>query len=595
MEAIEVGQPSIVDLLAVNGTNAPDRRAYTFLDDGEQDAGHLTWRGLDRRSRSIASAIRDRVGPQARVLLLFPPGLDFIAGLFGAFRARAIAVPAYPPSGARRDRVATRLRGVVADAGIELVLTTTAVAGRTDQLSAHIPELLRVPWLRVEDVSDSDSSPSADVAPHPNDIAFLQYTSGSTSAPRGVMVTHANLLHNLAASARLGGHDAGSVSVSWLPVNHDMGLIQGVLQPAFSGFPAWLMSPVAFLQRPGRWLQALSAVRATHSGGPNFAFDLCVRRVPERDRDALDLTAWRVAFSGSEPVRAASIDAFAHGFARCGFRRHAFRPAYGLAESTLLVTTTRPGEEPRALRLRSDLLRHGRAEPQPPGRSGERDDSTTVVGCGWTSDRTRVEIVDPATGHRCLPGDVGEIWVSGGSVARGYWRRPDDTRRVFHARLAATGEGPFLRTGDLGFVHDRQLFVTGRIKDIMIVRGLKHDPHDVELTAEAADPAVRPGGCAAFTWDTETEAVAIAVEVEPQPDRDGAWRSRVMDSIRAAVADGHGIQLSLIFLLEPGMLPKTTSGKVQRYACRDACRAGSLAAVARWQAPDLAWPLEQTA
>ena len=286
-----------------------------------------------------------------------------------------------------------------------------------------------------------------------------------------------------------------------------------------------------------RWLQALGPARATHSG-PNFAFDLCVRRVTDRDREALDLADWRVAFTGSEPVRAATIDAFARGFARCGFRRHAFRPAYDLAESTLLVTTTRSHEAPRTLRLRSDLLRQGRAELQGTGRPGERDGTTTVVGCGWTS-AARGWIVDPAPAIAASRRRRGGIWVSG-SVARGYWRQPDDTPGL--PRLAATGEGPFLRTGDLGFVHDGQLFVTGRIKDTMIVRGLKHDPHDVELTVEAADPAVRPGGCAAFTWDTETEAVAIAVEVELQPDSDDGWRARLMDSIRAAVADGHGIQ-----------------------------------------------------
>jgi acyl-CoA synthetase (AMP-forming)/AMP-acid ligase II len=404
------------------------------------------------------------------------------------------------------------------------------------------------------------------------------------------MVTHANLLHNLADSARLGLHDARSVSVSWLPVNHDMGLIQGVLQPAFSGFPAWLMSPVAFLQRPARWLQAISTLRATHSGGPNFAYDLCVRRVSDVDRDRLDLTAWRVAFSGSEPVRQSTIDAFERTFSRCGFRRQAFRPAYGLAESTLLVTSTSPNRKPTTLTLDRVALRQGRVVEATPNTAS----SPPIVGCGSTGATTRVEIVDPATCLRCGRNEVGEIWVAGGSVARGYWRRPDETRDVFRAHLADTGEGPFLRTGDLGFVQDGELFVTGRIKDVMIVRGLKHDPHDVELTIEAAIPAVRPGGAAAFTIDAESEAVAVGAEVEPHDD-DARTRSALIEGIRAAVTAAHGIQVSAIVLLAPGTLPKTTSGKIQRYACREGLRSGSLHAIARWDTCDGPWPLERTA
>jgi acyl-CoA synthetase (AMP-forming)/AMP-acid ligase II len=404
------------------------------------------------------------------------------------------------------------------------------------------------------------------------------------------MVTHANLLDNLADSARLGLHDAQSVSVSWLPVNHDMGLIQGVLQPAFGGFPGWLMSPVAFLQRPVRWLRALSSLRATHSGGPNFAYDLCVRRSSDADREALDLSPWRVAFSGSEPVRQATIDAFVRTFSSCGFRRHAFRPAYGLAESTLLVTSTRPNQEPRALSLDRAALRKGRVVR----RTGQTGLTSVVVGCGSTGPATHIAIVDPETRLKRLENEVGEIWVAGGSVARGYWRRPDETRAAFRAELADTGEGPFLRTGDLGFVHDGELFVTGRIKDVMIVRGLKHDPHDVELTVEAAVPAVRPGGAAAFTIDAESETVAVAAEVELR-DVSAGGRLELLEGIRAAVASAHGIQLSTIVLLTPGVLPKTTSGKIQRYACREGLRSGSLMAVARWDAPDAGWPLERSA
>jgi acyl-CoA synthetase (AMP-forming)/AMP-acid ligase II len=590
MRPIASSIASLSDLLALRAVEQGANRAYTFLESGEQEVDRITWLELDRRSRLLATAIRDRVEPGARVLLLFPPGLDFVSALFGAFRARVIAVPAYPPSGTRSDRGAARLRGMVADAGVELVLTTTTVSAKAEALSVLVPGLLSPEWLNVDDVDFSAPAPVVEDVASVDDIAFLQYTSGSTSAPRGVMVTHANLLHNLAHSARLGLHDARSISVSWLPVNHDMGLIQGVLQPVFSGFPAWLMSPVAFLQRPARWLEALSTLRATHSGGPNFAYDLCVRRVSDLDRAALDLTAWRVAFSGSEPVRQHTIDAFRRTFMSSGFRRDAFRPAYGLAESTLLVTSTAPNEEPRTLTLDRAALRQGRVV------RATQDSAAiaAIVGCGSAEATTRIEIVDPATGLPSRHSEVGEIWIAGESVARGYWRRPDETRTSFRAYLADTFEGPFLRTGDLGFLQDGELFVTGRIKDVMIVRGLKHDPHDVELTVEAAAPAVRLGAVAAFTLDVETEAVAVAAEVDTR-EADARVQSALVESIRAAVAAAHGIQISTIVFLAPGVLPKTTSGKIQRYACREGVRSGALPTIARWDVSDAAWPLERTA
>jgi acyl-CoA synthetase (AMP-forming)/AMP-acid ligase II len=477
---------------------------------------------------------------------------------------------------------------MILDAGVELVLTTSALASKADTLAGAVPELASSTWLDVEGVEISATNPAFEDAPRPGEVAFLQYTSGSTSAPRGVVVTHANLLHNLAGSAQLGLHDSSSVSVSWLPVNHDMGLIQGVLQPVFSGFPGCLMSPVAFLQRPARWLKAISKLGATHSGGPNFAYDLCVRRVSDLDRRQLDLSSWKVAFSGSEPVRRSTLDAFERTFSSTGFRRHAFRPAYGLAESTLLVTSTQPDQRPTTLTLDRAALRQGRV------LLSTDTSGSPIVGCGSPHKTVRVEIVNPATGVRCAPDEIGEIWISGGSVADGYWRRPEQTASVFSARLADTGDGPFLRSGDLGFLHGGELFITGRIKDVMIVRGLKHDPHDVELTVEGSEPAIRPGCVAAFTLDAESDAVGIAAEVEIR-DADPNSLSALIETIRGAVAVAHGIQLSTVLLLPPATLPKTTSGKIQRYACREAVSSGSFTPIARWDAVEAAWPLERTA
>ena len=311
------------------------------------------------------------------------------------------------------------------------------------------------------------------------------------------MVTHGNLLHNLGASAALAGHDRDSIGVSWLPVNHDMGLIDGVLQPAFTGFPVWLMAPASFLQRPSRWLLAISRLRATHSGAPNFAYDLCTRRVDESERASLDLSTWDIAYNGSEPVRAGTLDAFHRAFAPCGFRWESFRPAYGLAESTLLVASGQAGEDPICFRADAALLAKGRA-----ARCGDAAHAVSLIACGQPAPDLRIEIVDPIKRTRAASGEIGEIWVAGPSVASGYWYRPAESAATFAARLVGSADsnndGPFLRTGDLGVIRQHQLFVTGRLKDVLIVRGLKHYPQDVELTAERAHPALRGGGCAAI-------------------------------------------------------------------------------------------------
>jgi acyl-CoA synthetase (AMP-forming)/AMP-acid ligase II len=554
---------TLVDLLRHRAAVQADDRAYTFLESGEREADSLTWRALESRSRAIAAEIAGRVPARSRVLIMCPPGLDFVAAFFGCLYADTIAVPTYPPAGGRADRVADRLRGMVRDAGIALVIAPSVIAARADAVEAVAPELRAVPWLATDAVADASADGWRDPNARGDDVAFLQYTSGSTSAPRGVMVTHDNLLHNLRCSARLAAHDTTSVAVSWLPVNHDMGLIEGVLQPAFSGFPTYLMSPAAFLQRPVRWLRAISRLRATHSGAPNFAYDLCVRRVTDDDRRALDLSSWRTAFNGSEPVRRSTLESFQRAFGECGFRWTAFRPAYGLAEATLLVASGARG-----------------AEVAFDDTSG----ASSLVGAGSPTDDMRVLIVDPVNRLRCADGAVGEIWVSGGSVAAGYWQRPQETRETFGGFLAS-GDGPFLRTGDLGLLRNGQLFVTGRLKDVIIVRGLKHYPHDLEVTAERSHPSIRPGCCAAVSMESAgEEGIALLAEVDPR------WLAGheapgglVIAAIRHAVADTHSVQLRAVALFPAGTLPKTTSGKLQRYLCRSGLLSGALPSVADWR------------
>jgi acyl-CoA synthetase (AMP-forming)/AMP-acid ligase II len=589
----------VADLVDVWSTTSPAERAYTFLECGDEEGTSMTWSDVRIRSHAIAGALAGVVEPGSRALLLFPPGLDFIPAFFGTLKAGGIAVPSYPPSGSA-DRLTARLRGIVGDADVAVILTTSSLRDRAGTLCALVPELASRPWIAVDDLHPGSGTPCDRFRTNEDDVALLQYTSGSTSSPRGVMVTHRNLLDNLQTSARLGRHDRHSVSVSWLPVSHDMGLIQGVLQPAYSGCAGYLMAPLAFLQRPARWLRAISRVRATHSGAPNFAYDLCTRRLGADERRALDLRSWRVAFNGSEPVGQATLDAFERAFSECGFRRDAFRPAYGLAEATLLVTTTADGAEPQSVSVDEGALRHGRIVPVFPSDAGQlrQRAARTLVACGSPPSGMRVEIVDPAQHTRCAPGQIGEIWVAGASVTRGYWNRPIETDATFAARLAETGEGPFLRTGDLGFQHRGQLVIAGRLKDVLIVRGLKHHPHDIESSVEAAHPAIRRGCTAAFAVTVGDERVAIAAEIErPHSGADASSLGSVTDAIRSAVARAHGIDVCAVALLHPGGLPKTTSGKVQRYACRDGLMAGELSALSVWSIVELGadTPLERTA
>jgi acyl-CoA synthetase (AMP-forming)/AMP-acid ligase II len=546
---------SIPAMLRARAAADGNARAYTFLDDGERDGASLTWNEVNRRADAIAAAIRTVAEPGARALILCPPGLSFIPAFFGALRARTIAVPAYPPRMGRsaidpNDRLLTRLRAVATDAAPAVVLATTPVAERSTAASMLVPELASATWIDVERVAECADGVAEDRIDR-DEVAFLQYTSGSTAEPRGVMVTHANLLHNLADAHALAGHGAHSASVSWLPVIHDMGLIQGVLQPAFSGFPAWLMSPAAFLQRPGRWLHAISRTGATISGGPNFAYELSVRRIRAQERIGLDLGAWQLAFNGAEPIRQATLDAFCEAFGPCGFAPEAFRPSYGLAEATLLVST---------------------------GKGA-------TAACGSPAPGTEVRIVDPHTQQACQPGTPGEIWIAGPGVAAGYWNQAEATRATFGARIPGDDAGPFLRSGDLGVIDDEGLHVTGRIKDMLIVRGIKHFPQDIEGTVERASPWLRAGCCAVFAVPgVDGDDVAIAAELDAPASLPEMSRDDLILDIREAVGAAHGIQVSAIALVAPGAIPKTTSGKLQRFACREGLLSGRMIPLSFWAA-----------
>ncbi|HYG63041.1 MAG TPA: AMP-binding protein, partial [Thermoanaerobaculia bacterium] len=558
MKSLNRQDATLIEVLRRRAAEMPDRPAYAFLADGEVEAERLTWAELEARVRTVAAALSAEVPRGERALLLYPPGLEFVAAFLGCLAAGIIAVPAYPPR-PRRDQ--PRLRSILADATPRIALTTAELAG-------GLPEMARISRLATDTLP---VAPDWDgPLPDPESPAFLQYTSGSTSLPKGVTITHANLVHNSGMIQRAFRQDAESVVVGWLPLYHDMGLIGNVLQPLWCGGRCVLMSPVAFLQRPRRWLEAIGRYRATTSGGPNFAYQLCAQKIGPAEREGLDLSSWQVAFNGAEPVRAEALERFAAAFGPQGFRREAFYPCYGLAEATLFVSGATLGEPVRVEAVDAAALERHEAVP-----AGE-ETARRLVSCGRAWDGQRIAIVDPESGAELPPGRVGEVWVAGPSVAAGYWGRPEVTERDFQARLDL-GDGPFLRTGDLGFLKDGELFVTGRLKDLIILRGRNHYPQDLERTAEAGHAELRPGGAAAFAVEVNgEERLVVAAEVERR------WRAELEElaaAVRRTVAEEHEVQVYEVVLLKPGGLPKTSSGKVQRHACRAGYLDGTLEAL----------------
>jgi acyl-CoA synthetase (AMP-forming)/AMP-acid ligase II len=564
-----------VDLLSYRAQNQSDKTAYTFLQDGETEAGRLTYKELDRLARAIAKQLQSLDATGSRALLLYPPGLEFIAAFFGCLYAGVVAVPAYPP---RRNQNISRLQAIVSDTQAAVALTTTSELTNIERRFAQNRELAALRWLVTDKIASNLASDWQEPTVSRDTLAFLQYTSGSTGTPKGVMVSHGNLLHNSALIHKCFEHTPNSQGVIWLPLYHDLGLIGGVLQPLYGGFPVALMSPVDFLQKPFRWLQAISRYKSTTSGGPNFAYDLCVRKITPEQRSCLDLSGWEVAFTGAEPVRAQTLEQFAASFEPCGFRREAFLPCYGMAETTLIVSGGLKTAPPVIRPVDGVALEQNKVV----AATSTQENIRTIVGCGQSWLDQKILIVDPESLIPCSANQVGEIWVSGLSIAQGYWNRPEETEQSFHAYLADTGEGPFLRTGDLGFLQDGELFVTGRIKDVIIIRGQNHYPQDIELTVEKSHPALRTASGAAFTVEVKgSERLVVVQEVERSYLRK-LDVNEVVGNIRASVAAEHALQVYATVLVKTGSIPKTSSGKIQRHACRAGFLAGSLNVVEDW-------------
>jgi acyl-CoA synthetase (AMP-forming)/AMP-acid ligase II len=568
------------DALRLSADIHPDRRAFGVWGD-RTETKWMSFGELDRSCRAAASQLQDRLPRDARVLLVFPPGLDFITAFYACSYAGLIAVPAYPPDPARLERTLPRLRAICADAGATAVLTTRAILERLAPVTRLVPELAGLHWVAIDDGGDADAWREPGTGS--DDVAFLQYTSGSTGDPKGVVLTYGNLLHNAEAIRRAHRYSTDTRMVTWLPPYHDMGLIGSIVQPAYTGFSCLHMAPSQFLMKPLRWLEAITQEGGTSSGAPNFAYDLCAQKVTEEQKSRLDLSTWEVAYCGAELIRADTVARFSRAFASCGFKSRAWYPCYGLAEGTLIVTGIDKGA----------------------GVHARPFEGGAAVGVGGLVTGGEMIIVDPATCARLPEGEVGEVWVQSGSIARGYWNRPADTEATFGARTA-DGAGPFLRTGDLGFLVGKELHITGRRKEMILVRGRKLYPTDIESTVEdlaRGQHFYRAGGTVAFGGDLggdERMFVAVEIERRQAPRRDGApaaaapqrdlpagkdrrgpdRRRRPFDyrdaptahqtlpdiarAVRAAVAAEHGVEPYGVYLLRPGSVPKTSSGKKQR-------------------------------
>lgn len=585
--AQHAGTLNVVDILRQRAQYQPERLAFTFLQRASVEESRMTYAELDRQARAIGTVLQRKGAAGTPVLLLHAPSLEYIAAFFGCLYAGAIAVPAYPPHSAR---MLPRIQAIMKDTQAKIVLTSTEILASLRSNQALLPALEQLDWIATDTLDSRLAEMWQEPVIRKEDLAFLQYTSGSTDIPKGVMVAHSNLMHNLSMISQQCKQTSESYSVSWLPPYHDLGLVCGILYPCYEGFPATLMAPVTFLQRPFLWLQAMSTHKATLSMAPNFAYELCCRKVTPEQKATLDLSHWEVAANGGEPVRVETLLRFIATFGPCGYRASTHFPGYGMAETTLILATSYAQRSFLATTFSESALQHRRVVEVAP----QEPEARTIIGYPHMSPNQQVVIVDPETRRLCAPGQIGEIWATGPSITTGYWHRPKETEETFHAYTADPKQGPFLRTGDLGFMHNEALFVAGRAKDLLIIRGLNHYPQDIELTVESSHHAIRPGCCVACSIEADgSEQLVVLAEIDPhyRPLGDSSavaadpeaktqckWLDpqEVLTAIRAAVAEGHDLQIHTLLLLKAGSILKTSSGKLQRRATRAEFLAGRL-------------------
>lgn len=561
---------NLVEILTYRGKYQPNQLAYTFLPDGETEETCLTYGELLASAKAIAIALNSRILPGERALLLYPSGLDFISSFFGCLLAGIVAIPVNLP---KKNQKMKRVASILENAQTNLILSTQS---QIPTLKSHLGSI-NATYLGTDTLSLHSNSRFQEIEIPGNTLAFLQYTSGSTGNPKGVMVSHENLLSNLRDLDLSIGTDKNSCMVTWLPAFHDMGLIYGILLPFYKGISCYLMPPIAFLQRPIRWLKAISKYGGTHTAAPNFAYKRCIDKIKQEELKDLDLSGWEVAFNGAEPVRIETLIKFSDKFAPCGFEFDNFCPAYGLAETTLQIVSVKKKQVAEVCRVEKEALAQNRIII-----TNKLENSQELVSCGQTTIDTDIAIVNPETKQRCQPDEVGEIWVKGKTVAQGYWQRPEATQETFCATIADTGESPYLRTGDLGFLHQGQLYLTGRLKDIIIIRGGNYYPQDIEQSVEKCHPDLLADCTAAFTVEIEGEEQLVIVQEVARTAIRRLNKSDVIEAIRQAVFCDHELSVYAIALIKPASIPKTSSGKIQRRLCREQFLNNQLKLVETW-------------
>jgi acyl-CoA synthetase (AMP-forming)/AMP-acid ligase II len=561
----------------------PTKLAVTHLVRGEEEGPSLTYAELDRTARSLGAFFQAKGAQGDRAIMLFEAGVEPITAFLGCVYGRVIAVPLPAPLSGRVDRYLPRVESVVKDADVKFVLTTTQIMQQLQALASTIPAFQQVEWIAMDTLSDlADDWKEESI--REIDIAYLQYTSGSTNVPKGVMISHRNLIKICEYDSEVLEYSTkGAQTVCWMPYFHDYGLIEGLLIPLFNGLSVYTMSPLDFVQNPVRWLNAINRYRASHSAGPNFAYELCVKKITQKEREAFDLTCWRRAGIAAEPINSGTIERFIKTFESYGFRPETMSPSWGLAEATLVVTGT-SGSTLHVLNA-ADLEQNRIVYSTGDGFS------RTMVGCGrvfkgpWN---VSVRIVNPETFEAAPAGTVGEVWVSGDLVAQGYWNRPDETAATFRAQIKGEEGEYFLRTGDVGFMAGDEFVFTGRHKDLIIVEGRNHYPQDIEKTVETAQPAIRPGNSIAFSLEEDGQVQIIVVaelnkqyrlaEVSSGPNdtRIPVSQKEIEKAIRREVAEEHQIRIHQVVFIPSGTIPKTTSGKLQRSSCKQRFLAGTL-------------------
>lgn len=569
--------PTLVELLEVRASKAPENRAYTFLLDGESLEKPVTYQELSNRAKAIASKLQSLNLKGQRAILVYGNEQEFVEAFFASLYAGVIPVPVYPPM---KESAINNILSIMTVTETNLILTSSDTAAK---MKAFIPEefLKMLNYFETDLIETSNSTAWTNYNLTREDLAFLQFTSGSTSTPKGVMVSHKNILHNEEMIKQSFRHSDKSMGVGWLPLYHDMGLIGNVLQPLYAGFECVLMSPFMFLQNPLRWLKAISKYKATSSGGPNFGYELCLRKIKEEDLKDLDLSSWNVAYSGSEPVKLETIDKFCNKFQAAKFNRTAFLPVYGMAETTLFVSGGNAPIVPNHITVNANELEDGNIVLVEDAKDEVK--TKNLVSCGKSYLDQKIAIVNPNTLTRAKENQIGEIWLSGDNICNGYWNNPQQTEESFKAYLKDTNEGPFLRTGDLGFVLKDELFITGRQKDLIIIRGKNFYPQDIEAIVEKASPAIRKGCLAAFSVENAGEEEIIVVSELSKEHSENPELQEIGVTIARAILEELNVNLSELVFLETKSIPKTSSGKVQRSLCKRSYQKNKLNALGSYK------------